>query len=90
MTTVLGLVDEWDKKDDDEDQLLFFGINEDPLDGVDNDGDGNIDEDFSNDTNNDGKPGIAGMDDNGNGTIDDGNSNEDDDEDGTQKRGPAQ
>jgi prepilin-type N-terminal cleavage/methylation domain-containing protein len=85
-----GWVDEFlERKDDDEDIFFMFGgINEDPLDGVDNDGDGNIDEDFGNDTNNDGKPGIAGMDDNANGTIDDGNSKEDDDEDGLKNEDP--
>ncbi len=73
-----GFVDEtglW--ADDDEEG----GSNEDPVDGFDNDGDGNIDEDAPTDTNGDGCPGLCGVDDDSNGTIDNG-SNDDDDEQG--------
>ncbi len=80
-----GLVDDGgDKEDDDED----LSKNEDWLDGVDNDGDGNIDEDFNRDTNGDNQPGIAGIDDNGNGLVDDGGDKEDDDEDLSKNEDP--
>lgn len=72
-----GLTDEGNFQDDDEDSLL----DEDPLDGLDNDGDGNIDEDLNFDANADGNPGISGIDDDGDGQIDEGSS-KDDDEDG--------
>jgi len=82
-----GLVDEppslttMAAEDDDEDGLW----NEDPWDGVDNDGDGNIDEDVHWDMNGDGAPGIANFDDDGDGTLDEQDltgSFSDDDEDG--------
>lgn len=56
-------------------------IDEDPLDGVDNDADQNVDEDPGADSNGDGCPGICGVDDDGDGLVDEG-SNSDDDEDG--------
>jgi prepilin-type N-terminal cleavage/methylation domain-containing protein len=69
-----SLTDESTSNDDDEDQAG----NEDPLDGIDNDGDGNIDEDTGDDGN------IAGMDDDGDGTVDeDAAEMRDQDEDGT-------
>jgi len=80
-----GLVDDGsDREDDDED----LSKNEDWLDGVDNDGDGNIDEDFNGDANGDNQPGIAGIDDNGNGLVDDGGDKEDDDEDLSKNEDP--
>lgn len=54
---------------------------EDPIDGIDNDGDGSIDEDPGVDMNGDSKPGIKNVDDDFDGTVDEGN-NDDDDEDG--------
>ncbi len=72
-----ALTDESTPNDDDEDSLE----EEDPLDGLDNDGDGNIDEDFDYDITNDAKPGIIGMDDDGDGSVDEGHY-KDDDEDG--------
>jgi hypothetical protein len=55
--------------------------NEDPLDGLDNDGDNNVDEDPASDNNGDGCPGLCGVDDDGDGQIDEGSA-DDDDEDG--------
>lgn len=55
--------------------------NEDPINGVDDDGDGVIDEDPSQDMNGDNQPGVAGVDDDNDGEIDEGSS-ADDDEDG--------
>jgi len=46
--------------------------------GIDNDGDGRIDEDLPNDMNNDGAAGILGIDDDNDGTIDESTSNDDD------------
>ena len=66
-----GLTDESKKNDDDEDGTE----DEDPLDGLDNDHDGNIDEDTGDDAD------IEGMDDNADGNIDEGEPR-DDDEDG--------
>jgi heat shock protein beta len=57
-----------------------FG-DEDPANGIDNDGDGKIGEDPFMDNNGDGAPGVAGVDDDGDGSIDEGNYY-DDDEDG--------
>ena len=68
--------------DDDEDGFA----DEETLDGLDNDGDGNVDEDLGADANKDSSPGILGMDDDGDGQTDEmGNPNlqYDDDEDGT-------
>ena len=64
--------------DDEED---FGIIDEDPINGVDDDGDGLVDEDPGSDMNGDGCPGRCGIDDDGDGLIDEG-SNTDDDEDG--------
>ena len=64
--------------DDEED---FGIINEDPINGVDDDGDGLVDEDPGSDMNGDGCPGGCGIDYDGDGLIDEG-SNADDDEDG--------
>ena len=74
-----GNVDEGSRWDDDEDGF----INEDPIDGIDDDNidDGNIDEDCGPDANDDKAPGIAGIDDDGDGNVDEG-SKWDDDEDG--------
>jgi prepilin-type N-terminal cleavage/methylation domain-containing protein len=68
-----SLTDESSSDDDDEDEV----DNEDPLDGIDNDGDGNIDEDTGDDG------GIAGMDDDADGNVDEGHTR-DHDEDGFQ------
>ena len=56
-------------------------IDEGPVDGIDNDGDGAVDEDSDEDMNDDGKPGLKNIDDDGDGDIDEGEK-EDDDEDG--------
>lgn len=65
-------------EDDEED----FGItNEDPVNGIDDDGDGLVDEDPWGDMNADTCPGFCGIDDDGDGNIDEG-SLLDDDEDG--------
>jgi len=63
--------------DDDEDNLEdeYFD------DGLDNDSDGSIEEDYGQDMNHDNLPGVAGIDDDGDGTIDEGHLR-DDDEDG--------
>ncbi len=59
---------------------------EDILNGIDDDGDGAIDEDISDDMNGDGQPGIANVDDDNDGTTDElggpGDWGPDDDEDG--------
>ena len=78
-----GSTDEGSFKDDDEDG----GNDEDPLDGVENDVDGNIDEDFGEDITYDNEPGIAGMDDDADGSVDEGDD-DDDDEDGTEDEDP--
>ncbi|MEQ8659393.1 MAG: type II secretion system protein [Gammaproteobacteria bacterium] len=67
--------------DDESGGLLFGAVDEDPLDGIDNDGDGAIDEDTGADMNGDGAPGVAGIDDDGDGSVDEGDP-ADDDEDG--------
>ncbi len=75
-----GSVDEggsWNEDDEDGSE------NEDPIDGIDNDGDGSIDEDPASDSNGDGCPGVCGVDDNRSGDVD-GGSADDDDEDGGQ------
>ena len=54
---------------------------EDPVDGVDNDGDGLIDEDAGSDMNGDAYPGLAGVDEDADGSVDEGFLY-DDDEDG--------
>jgi prepilin-type N-terminal cleavage/methylation domain-containing protein len=75
-----GFVDEsFDVNDDDE--RLNAG-DEDPVNGIDDDGDGATDEDPGGDMNADGAPGVTGVDDDGDGQIDEGNAN-DDDEDGS-------
>jgi type II secretory pathway pseudopilin PulG len=76
-----GFVDEaffFNTQDDDE---SFWTTNEDPVNGVDDDGDGSVDEDPAADLNGDGCPGRCGIDDDGDGLIDEGNA-DDDDEDG--------
>ena len=68
-------------KDDDEDG----SFDEDPLDGLDNDGDGNVDEDHPADSNADAAPGTAQIDDDADGTVDEvgGGNAINDDEDAT-------
>jgi len=73
-----GFVDEGPDADDDE---AFFTEGEDPINGVDDDGDANIDEDPSANMNEDGCPGVCGVDDDADGSLDEG-SVDDDDEDG--------
>ena len=74
-----GQVDEGsDSGDDDEDGGI---AGEDPVNGLDDDGDINIDEDPGGDINLDGCPGMCGVDDNSDGLIDN-VSAADDDEDG--------
>lgn len=72
-----GQTDEGNVDDNDEDG----SDGEDPINGLDDDGDGLIDEDAGADTNADGEPGFAGVDDDGDGQVDNGNQ-DDDDEDG--------
>ena len=58
---------------------------EDLFDGLDNDGDGTIDEEVQQDYNGDVVPGIEGIDDDGDGNVDEvSNKHADDDEDGLQ------
>lgn len=76
---------------DDEDQtgaLVTAVVDEDPVDGVDNDFDDAIDEDPGADADGDGCPGWCGVDDDGDGRIDEGSS-ADDDEDGASDEDPA-
>lgn len=73
-----GFVDESWESDDDE---ASFTEGEDPINGIDDDGDGNIDEDPSANMNEDGCPGVCGVDDDADGNLDEG-SVDDDDEDG--------
>jgi len=75
-----GVIDNGSKEEDDDEQSN--DENEDPVNGLDDDGDGLIDEDPSADMNGDGEPGYKGVDDDGDGQVDEGNK-EDDDEDGT-------
>ena len=75
-----GVVDDSLYEDDDE---AFFTEGEDPINGIDDDGDSNIDEDPSANMNEDGCPGVCGVDDDADGNIDEG-SVDDDDEDGQQ------
>jgi type II secretory pathway pseudopilin PulG len=75
-----GSVDESSSDDDDDERLN--SNNEDPINGLDDDGDGQVDEDPSADMNGDGAPGIVGVDDDNDGQIDEG-SPADDDEDGS-------
>lgn len=72
-----GLIDEEEPRDDDESGWT----DEDALDGVTNDGDDRIDEDWGSDMNGDGEPGVAYVDDDGDGMIDEGSAS-DNDEDG--------
>ncbi|MCH9672343.1 MAG: prepilin-type N-terminal cleavage/methylation domain-containing protein [Gammaproteobacteria bacterium] len=65
----------------DDDESGVFG-DEDPVNGIDDDGDGSIDEDAPADMNADGAPGILNVDDDGDGQVDEGDS-ADDDEDGS-------
>lgn len=71
--------------DDDEDG----DVDEDWIDGVDNDMDGLVDEDPPADSNEDAYPGHAGIDDDGDGTVDEGDP-DDDDEDGLIDEDPIQ
>jgi len=87
-----GRIDETTARDDDEDGfwlLWWLRVDEDWIDGLDNDGDGFIDEDWPADINNDGYPGIAGKDDDGDGLIDEGDF-KDDDEDGLIDEDPVE
>ena len=74
-----GQVDEgfFDSDNDEKD----FSVGEDPINGIDDDGDNNTDEDPQSDMNADGCAGVCGVDDDGDGTIDEGSAG-DDDEDG--------
>jgi len=73
-----GAVDDSWEWDDDE---ALFAEGEDPINGIDDDGDANVDEDPSANMNEDGCPGVCGVDDDADGGIDEG-SVDDDDEDG--------
>ncbi len=66
----------------DDDESGWWPANTDPIDGLDNDGNGQLDGDPSADVNGDGAPGISGVDDDADGQIDEGAA-DDDDEDGT-------
>lgn len=61
---------------------LYFDLDADGFPDADNDRDGRIDEDTSDDLSNDNKSGLIGIDDDGNGSVDDRSVN-DDDEDGS-------
>ena len=76
-----GYVDEGNFTQGDDDEWLFTQ-NEDPLNGLDDDNDGTVDEDPPDDMNADGCPGLCGVDDDGDGLIDEGGQVGDDDEDG--------
>jgi prepilin-type N-terminal cleavage/methylation domain-containing protein len=76
-----GAVDEGSSASDDDE--IGTLANEDRIDGIDNDGDNNIDEDPGNDNNGDGCSGRCGVDDDGDGAIDEGAAG-DDDEDGSE------
>jgi hypothetical protein len=65
---------------DDEDPINANG--EDPINGIDDDGDGLVGDDPTADMNGDGAPGIVGIDDDNDGLIDEGSA-ADDDEDGS-------
>ena len=66
---------------DDDETDFFGGSGEDDIDGIDNDGDGTIDEDPGADMTGDGQAGVRHVDDDLDGSIDEG-SRDDDDEDG--------
>ena len=66
----------------DDDEEKDTSGDDDPVDGIDNDGDGAIDEDPGQDNNGDGCPGVCGVDDDGDGSVDEGDD-KDDDEDGS-------
>ena len=76
-----GFVDFWLTGDENDDEYID-GSNEDPINGIDDDQDGLVDEDPPADMNNDNCPGVCGVDEDQDGLIDEG-SDEDDDEDGT-------
>ncbi|MBI2432722.1 MAG: hypothetical protein HYV26_07625 [Candidatus Hydrogenedentes bacterium] len=67
--------------DDDED----LALNEDRWDGLDNDGDGTIDEDVGNDASADNKAGVGVIDDDWDATIDEGSTQDDDEDAATQE-----
>ena len=75
-----GSIDEGTNANDDDEVLSV--ADEDPVDGIDNDADNNIDEDNAADMNADTCPGVCGVDDDGDGVIDEGSA-DDDDEDGS-------
>ena len=58
-------------------------MNEDPVNGIDDDGDGSIDEDPASDMNGDGCPGICGLDDDEDSSIDEGVIDDDDEDTGS-------
>jgi type II secretory pathway pseudopilin PulG len=67
---------------DNDDDERFNTADEDPINGLDDEADGLIDEDPGADMNGDGAPGLAGVDDDSDGQIDEGSA-DDDDEDGS-------
>lgn len=87
-----GLDDDWDGSIDEgspwnDDESGDY--DEDALDGVSNDGDSWIDEDWGADMNGDGAPGVAYIDDDNDGWVDEGSVN-DDDEDGWSDEDPIE
>lgn len=76
-----GTIDGPDIGDDDE-STGTLRVDEDPINGIDDDRDGSVDEDPSSDMTGDGVAGLAGVDDDGDGQIDEGAAG-DDDEDGS-------
>jgi prepilin-type N-terminal cleavage/methylation domain-containing protein len=74
-----GGVDEGTSNSNDDEDAL---VNEDRLDGLDYDGDNNVDEDPGSDNNADGCAGVCSVDDDGDGAIDESAAN-DNDEDGS-------
>ncbi|MDH3806588.1 MAG: hypothetical protein OEU90_14105, partial [Gammaproteobacteria bacterium] len=63
---------------DNDDDERFNTADEDPINGLDDEADGLIDEDPGADMNGDGAPGLAGVDDDSDGQIDEGSADDDD------------
>ena len=74
-----GIKDFAASPDGDDDESNDLSQSEDPLNGIDDDGDGSIDEDPAADMNADGCAGVCGVDDDTDGTIDEGSVDDDDD-----------
>jgi len=77
-----GVADNSSDPSPDSDNDEDGGATEETLNGLDDDGDGSIDEDLAADMSRDGESGLIGVDDDGDGNVDESNKN-DDDEDGS-------